>query len=90
MLTRDENWINRKDLIPGFEETPTEIPDDQLRVEVSNYFEKVLARPVNKEPSQKDYDFAAARTIAQFPEVIDYDIRLKEQQGDDAADISSE
>jgi hypothetical protein len=90
VLTRDENWINRKDLSRGFEEVPTAIPDEKLRAQVSNYFEKVLARPANKDPSQRDYDAAAARTISQFPQLIDYYIRLKEQQRDDAVDISSE
>lgn len=90
MLTRDETWINRRDLIRGFEEIPKAIPDDQLRAQVSNYFERVLVRPIDKEPAQKDYDEAALRTILEFPELIDYYIRLKEQRGDEAADISSD
>jgi len=90
MLTRDETWINRRDLIRGFEEIPKAIPDDQLRAQVSNYFERVLVRPIDKEPAQKNYDEAALRTILEFPELIDYYIRLKEQRGDEAADISSD
>ena len=90
MLTRDDTWINRRDLIRGFEEVPTAIPDDQLRAQVSNYFERVLVRPVDKEPSQKAYDEAAWRSIVEFPELIDYYIRLKEQRGDEAVDISSD
>jgi hypothetical protein len=34
MLTRDENWINRKDLVGQFEEIPEAIPDPQLRASV--------------------------------------------------------
>lgn len=90
MLTRDETWINKRDLIWGFEEIPSAIPDDQLRAQVSNYFERMLARPIDKEPTKKDYEAAALRTIMEFPDLIDYYIRLKEQRGDEATDISSE
>jgi hypothetical protein len=90
MLTRDETWINKRDLIRGFEKIPKAIPNDQLRAQVSNYFERVLVSPVDKEPSQKAYDEAARRTIIEFPQLIDYYIRLKEQQGNEAADVSSD
>lgn len=35
ILTRDENWINRDDLITGFEEIPEAIPDAQPRARSS-------------------------------------------------------
>ncbi|MCA0031300.1 hypothetical protein [Mesorhizobium sp. B263B2A] len=44
VLTRDENWINRDDLVTGFEEIPEAIPDAQLRAAVFNYFELELRR----------------------------------------------
>ena len=92
MLTRDETWINRADLIGRFEEIPTAIPDAQLRAAVSNYFEMALkARvPRGKSATAKDRSASAAATIMKFPELIDYYIRLKEQRGDEAADLSSE
>lgn len=46
MLTRDENWINRKDLIGQFEEIPEAIPDPQLRASVFGYFEEELRRRI--------------------------------------------
>lgn len=96
MLTRDENWINKDDLIDGFENIPTAIPDVQLRSSVFNYFETELKRrpkqPGRKqpEPTQKERAQAAVATMRKFPEIIDYYIRLKEQQGDDASDVSAE
>ena len=47
-------------------------------------------RPSRRPISQKEKDEAAARTIINFPELIDYYIKLKENTGDEAADISSE
>lgn len=90
MLTRDENWINRTDMIRDFESIPIAIPDAELRAQVFNYFERVLVRPRHREPSQKDRDEAAVRTLIEFPQLVDYYIRLKEQAGDQATDVSSE
>lgn len=90
MLTRDENWINRTDMIRDFESIPIAIPDAELRGQVSNYFERVLVRPRDRQPSQKDRDEAAVRTLIEFPQLVDYYIRLKESTGDEARDVSSE
>jgi hypothetical protein len=96
ILTRDENWINRTDMIRDFEQIPAAIPDAELRGQVFNYFHSVLSRPTSRpgrkqrEPSQKDRDTAAVRTLIQFPQLMDYYIKIKEETGDEAADISSE
>lgn len=90
LLTRDENWINKIDLVRHFEDIPAAIPDEQLRWQVSNYFQRVLPRYPRKEPSQKEYDEAARQTILQFPQLIDYYIRQKEERGDQASSIASE
>jgi hypothetical protein len=90
MLTRDENWINKSDMIRGFEQIPTAIPDGQLRAQVSNYFYQVLAQPKDREPSEKERGKAAISTIMRFPELIDFYIKIKEQTGDKARDISKE
>jgi hypothetical protein len=90
LLTRDENWINRHDLIRDFEKIPTAISDSQLRAQVTNYFERLLHRPGRKAPTQRERDSAAARTIATFPQLIDYFIRYKELHGAEAENISSQ
>ena len=90
MLTRDENWINRKDLVHGFDQIPAAIPDAQLRAQVENYFRRVIVRHRDREPNKKERDDAAADTILQFPTLLDYYIKLKELNGDEAVDISSE
>ena len=89
MLTRDENWINRRDMIENFEQIPTAIPDAQLRAQVSNYFETALVRHKDREPSRKERAAAATATIREFPELIDYYIRRKELDGDEAVDLSA-
>jgi hypothetical protein len=90
MLTRDENWINRTDMIRDFESIPVAIPDAELRGQVFNYFQRLLVRPTRKPISQKEKDEAAIRTIMEFPDLVDYYIKNKENSGDEARDISSE
>jgi hypothetical protein len=91
ILTRDETWINRTDLIDSFEELPEAIPDAQLRAQVSNYFAMQLAAvPPKRQPTKKEKQEAARATIHTYPQLIDYYIRLKEEHGDDAEGISHE
>lgn len=88
MLTKDDTWINRKDLTDQFEDIPYAIPDAQLRAQINNYFRKVLNPPPDREPTKAEREAAALATIREFPELIDWYIRYKEEHGDEALDIS--
>ncbi|MBJ6127866.1 hypothetical protein [Microvirga splendida] len=90
ILTRDQNWINRSDMIRDFEQIPVAIPDAELRGQVFNYFESVLAKPKNRLPSQRERAEAAVKTLISFPQLVDYYIKIKEDHGDEAKDISAE
>jgi hypothetical protein len=90
LLTKDDTWINRGDLIRSFEDIPDAIPDDALRAQINNYFNAVIAKHKDKGPSQKERAEAARRTLLQYPDLVDYYIRLKEQTGDHAESISAE
>jgi hypothetical protein len=85
ILTKDETWINKYELVDGFDRIPDAIPDEQLRAQVNNYFLKLLPEDFKK----KDERSAAARTILHFPELIDFYIKYKEEHGEDAENISS-
>lgn len=86
ILTKDDTWINKADLVNDFELIPDSITDSQLRAQVNNYFLKALPRRATKEDRQK----AATQTILQFPALIDYYIRYKEENGDRATSISAQ
>ena len=85
ILTKDDTWINRADLINDFDEIPYAIPNDQLRAQINNYFLKQLPEKFD-DKQRKD---AIKRTIAEFPEIIDYYIKYKEDNGNEAKDISA-
>lgn len=89
MLTRDENWINRRDLVREFDEIPLAISDQQLRAQINNYFKKALALKEDREPTQKEKAAAAVRTIYEYPQIIDFYIRSKENRAEQATDIST-
>lgn len=86
MLTKDETWINKSDMIANFSGIANSIPNEQLRAQMNDY----LARRLPQEPVKKDYDKAIVSTILKFPEYIDYFIKFKEESGDEAKDISKE
>jgi hypothetical protein len=88
LLTREETWINRTELIERFDELPEAVENAQLRAQVENYFRQILAR--KREIREEDRRAAAAQTIERFPQLIDYYIRLKEDTGDKAVAVSNE
>ncbi len=86
MLTRDETWISHPDMIRKFERLPAAVPDDQLRGQINQYFKNQLG----KDPKRKERDTAAHRTIEAFPQLIDFYIKLQEDNGDEAQSVSAE
>jgi hypothetical protein len=85
MLTKDDTWISRSDLVREFSSIPDAIEDDQLRAQVNNY----LFKKLSDKPTKKEYSDLAAAAILQFPEVIDYYIRQKEETGEQAVGLSA-
>ena len=86
MLTKDDTWINRTDLFDQFNEIPDAIPDEQLRAQVNQYFESQLS----KNPTREEEVVAIRRTLNEFPSLIDYYIRHKEQHATDAFSVSKD
>lgn len=86
ILTKDDTWINRSDMIADFTGITQSIPNDQLRAQLNDYLARILPDDANKE----EHDEAIAKTILEFPEYIDYFIRRKEDTGDQAKDVSKQ
>lgn len=89
MLTREDTFINRNDMIRNLQEIAPAIPDDALRFELESYFVNVLAKK-KKEMSKTEKEAAATKLIQLHPELIDYYIRYKEENEDKATSISRE
>lgn len=84
MLTKDDTWINRPDLLDSFDLIAESLPNDALRALINNYFRQQLP----KKAKDQEIAEAKARTIQQYPEIIEYYIREKEDGGDQADSIS--
>jgi hypothetical protein len=88
MLTKEDNWINSKDLITQFNDVASSIPNQQLRDLINRYFRQNLPPPQRKKrggfkmPSQEEVSKAVHRVIENFPEYLDYYIRFKENNRD--------
>ena len=86
LLTKDDIWINKTDLERDFDNIPSSIPNQQLRAQINNYFLSVLP----KDADNKERTKAIRKVLEQFPEVIDYYIKFKEERGDTATSISEQ
>lgn len=84
ILTRDDTWISHSDMVRNFDRLPVSVPDGQLRAQIDRYFAKSLS----EKPTQQELAAAVQQTIAEFPELIDHYIKLKEDEGDRAVGIS--
>jgi len=86
ILTKDEAWINRHDIVADFEDVLDAVPNEVLRAQINDYF----LRQIPDDAKKKDMNEAAIRAIRAFPQVIDYYIRYKEDNGDKAVAVSEE
>ena len=85
ILTKDDNWINSQDLIGDFDAICNSIPNEQMRGEIQNYLSRHLPKKENnKKASQKEFSQAVFKTLNQFPVIIDYYIKRKEENKDSA------
>jgi hypothetical protein len=82
ILTKDDVWINRTDLMNDFTQITDSVDNDQLRAQINNYFMKQLSR--HKKPTQKQRKAVIDDVVEKYPELIEYYIRSKEKQGIEA------
>lgn len=84
ILTKDEAWINKHDLVSDFDDIAASVPNDELRAQVNDYF----LRQLPTDPEKEDLTTAIVATLRKYPNLIDYFIKLKEDHGDEAVAIS--
>lgn len=84
ILTKDDAWINKHDIVGDFDDIVSAIPNAELRATIEDYF----LRQLPKEPTQSDRSNAIGRTLREYPELIDRYIRRKEDNGGNAVALS--
>ena len=94
ILTKEDTWINKSDIVNRFNDIVIGIPNEQLRAQINQYFVMNLPRREKKrgkgykEPTKKEIAEAVGSVIAKYPEFIDYYVRFKEDNGDEAKSVS--
>lgn len=84
ILTKDESWINKKEMVEDFTSICSSIPNEQLKEQLNNYFDKILP----PDPKKRELEKAVQLTIEQYPIFIDYFIKNKEDNGKEAHKLS--
>lgn len=89
MLTRDDTFINRMDMIGYLQNIAPSVEDATLRFALNQYLTDVLPRK-KKEMSKTEKERAATILIADHPELIDHYIKYKEDNEEQATSISKQ
>lgn len=85
ILTKDDNWINLDDMCHRFLDVTTSLPNVELRDQIND----VYSRAIPERATQKERNEAVVKTINRFPQLMDYYIKLKEEDKDAAKDTST-
>lgn len=89
ILTRNDTFINREDMIGNLQNIAPSMEDDALRFALNQYLSDVLPRK-KKEMSRTEKEHAATALIARYPEIIDHYIKYKEDNEKQATSISKQ
>jgi hypothetical protein len=85
ILTKDEIWINRAELVSKFDEIVEGLPNASLRAQLDSYLRKRLG----SKPKQTEINEARIDTLRAYPAVIEQYIKDKEDRGDRATSVSA-
>ena len=88
ILTRDDTFINRADMIRSIEQISIAIPDGALCFELEQYLASVLNRKVKVTKAEREWQTQSF--IRQHPELIDYYLRHKEEHAAEATIVSKD
>jgi len=90
ILTKEDTWISRNDFLENDTTIFGVIPNNELRTKINKYFYDNLQIKLNKKKQpKKDYSKksrmnALLKTVWEYPDLLDYYIKLKEERKDDA------
>lgn len=86
LLTRDDTFINSNDMYSKIELLVESIDNIALRGQINNYLLQELKEDMKKKEREEIYQ----RLVQLLPEIIDYYIRKKEIEREEASNISYE
>jgi hypothetical protein len=96
LLTKDDTWINKNDLVNNFNDIVSSVSNTELRAQLNFYFVRNLPKPVftkkgkEKKPRKTDIANAVSAVIKEYPKLINYYIKYKEDKSEEAKSVSGE
>jgi hypothetical protein len=93
ILTRDDTFISRSDMVSNLMDIAPSVDDDTLRFQLNTYLREAMYERKGRKVKQKTKSEREAITITflnSHPEIIDYYIKYKEENADKATSISRE
>jgi len=94
ILVKEEGWISVNDFLNNDGLIINNIPNDDLRYKINQYFLSLIPDKRNKRGkpekdfSKKNTRIALKETAKKFPDLIDYFIKYKEENGQGAVEAS--
>jgi len=94
ILVKEEGWISVNDFLNNDGLIISNIPNEDLRYKINQYFRSLIPDKHNKKGklekdfSKKNTRNALKETAKKFPELIDYFIKHKEENGEGAIEAS--
>lgn len=80
ILTKDKTWINSSDLRDDFYDICYSVENERLRAEINNYIQQHMPQPKDgKKISKKEETTVISAAIRQFPEIIKWFVKSKEE-----------
>lgn len=86
ILSKDEAFICSSDFTASFRHIAGALENSSLREAVNTYF----ASQLPEKPKKNDFELAMYSTVNKFPDLLDYYIKSKEENKDQASIISHE
>lgn len=87
LLTRDNTFINRNDMIRKLQNIVISVDDKSLRFTLNQYLNDALTQE-KKAISKTEKEKIITNLVSKYPEVIDYYIKYKESDEEQATSIS--
>ncbi len=90
ILTKEDTWISKNDFLHNSTDIFSTINNEELRTKLNKYFHDSLLTKLNKRKklvrdfSQKSRKVALTKTMQEYPEILDYYIKTKEDKSEEA------
>jgi hypothetical protein len=89
ILTKDETWLNRPELIDNLPQIVQAAENDELRELLNNYLQRRIGDHTRrKKLKQSEIRQIHADAVREHPEIVDHYIAQKEETGDEAKKVA--